>query len=202
MQQPRRWRAIDPANLYVAVGLLLLLGSLWVPWLTAQRTARVERRADELAELLLEVAEPFAPPVEPQLREYLLARLQKLATCRGVLVGDLEEVDPPSPGASWTLQNKHYLFSLQPSPPEPNLLVGRDTVPAFEVVAWPREQIGPGHCAFFHPAGAPRAFTRNLAADYHGLGQAPKPGASHRLARSSDHPAAYRGADDERWLVY
>lgn len=202
MLQPRRWRAINPANLYVAIGLLLLFGSLWVPWLTALRTARVERRADELAELLLEVAEPFAPPLEPATREYLLARLLVLATCRGVLVTDLEEVDPPSPGASWTLQNKHYLFSLQPSPPEPNLLVGRDTVPAFEVVAWPREQIGPGHCAFFHPDGAPRAFTRNLGADYHGLQQAPKPGASHRLARSIDHPATYRGADDERWLVY
>jgi len=201
MQQRRR-RAFDPANLYVAIGLLLLLGSLFVPWLTAQRTTRVERRADDLAALLLEVADSLAPPLDAATREFLLARLLALATSRGVLVSDLEEVDPPSPGAEWTLQNKHYLFALQSSPPEPNLLVGRDTVPALEVVAWPRDRLGPGHCAFFHPADAPRAFTRNLVADYHGVDGGPRPGQSHRFMRSIDHPGTYRGGDDERWLVY
>lgn len=204
MLPPRRFGAYNPANWYLLLGLLLLATSLWVPWLTAQRTTRIEKRAEHVCELMNEAVRRLSDPFDPALLEHVLARLHALASARGVLLGDLEVVEPPLPDLLLLLRNKHYLFGLAESRPEPNLAVGRDTAPAREITAWPASEIGPGHCAFFHPEDAPRAYTRNLTANYHGTAAWPTPGSSHRSARGGggDHPRSYRGSDDERWQVY
>ena len=60
----RRNRWANPAAYYVFGGLLLLAFTLWVPWLSASRTARAERRADAIAEALLEASHGFTPPYD------------------------------------------------------------------------------------------------------------------------------------------
>ncbi len=202
MNSWRRSRLLNPASWYTAIGMALLGLSLWLPWASASRTARVEQRADQIADALLLAARGDAPLDDPAALDHVLARLHALAAARAVFVADLERQEPP-PDALLLLTNKHYAFQLAVSPVPQNERVGRDTVPALEVVAWPLSRVGPGHCAFFHPENAPRAYTRNLAAGYAGTGRRrPAPGKCHRSAASSDHPSSYRSDDDERWLLY
>jgi hypothetical protein len=77
-------------------------------------------------------------------------------------------------------------------------------VSAYECLAWPLSEVGPGHGVFFHPDDAPRAYTRNLTAGYWGLGtHRPLPGQCHRLVGEvSSGRGYYRSAGDERWILY
>ena len=105
-------------------------------------------------------------------------------------------------GSLLALRNKHYLFGLFPALPEPNQRIGEGSVPALEVYAWPASRLGPGHSAFFAAEDAPRAFTRNLARDYHAKEVAPTSSAGQRPLRGVDLGGSYRGLDDERWLLH
>jgi hypothetical protein len=135
--------------------------------------------------------------------EVVLARFHRLALRDQVHINDLEVVDPPLPGTLLTLTNKHYAFHLAVSPPEATEIVGRDTEPAYEVIAWPLSAVGPGHSAFLACDDAPRAYTRNLTAGYVGLqSRRPQPGRSHRRASGVDTARFYRSFDDERWIVF
>jgi len=200
----RRNRWANPAAYYVFGGLLLLAFSLWFPWLSASRTARVEQRANAIAEALLDATMGFTPPYDAAQTSAIAARCFALAASRGEYVKDLELVEPAG-GDQWLcLQNRHYLFQLASSPPDVDQRPGKLTAPAVEVTAWPRDSIGPGHCAFFHPENATRAFTRNLRASYAGLeGDRPTPGAAHRRpGLGSRRLTPYPGRDNERWLIF
>lgn len=205
MQDWRRSRWANPARWYTVAGLAALGLSLWLPWMTAARTARVEQRADRIAELLLRAARDRSEPAEEAGLQFVLARFHGLAAAEGVFVSDLERVEPAPPGTLLCLTNKHYAFQLAATPLPPNQVPGRDSVAAVEVIAWPLTATGPGHSAYFHPEDGPRAYSRNLYASYAGLGgRRPQPGSSHRpLRRQGDElPGWYRGADDERWIVF
>lgn len=200
----RRSRWANPAGWYTTIGLLLLAFSLWIPWLSASRTARIERRANGLAEALLDASSGFDLPLDEADLLSIQARFLALADSRGEHTKDLERVEPPPEGTLLCLTNKHYAFQLAESPPDVTQQPGRHTMAAVEVIAWPRSAIGPGHCAFFYPENAARAYTRNLRAKYSGFGEKrPKPGAPHRRpglgSRRSSH---YPGQDSERWLVF
>jgi hypothetical protein len=204
----------EPRNLNLGrwllwAGLVGLGVSFWIPWAVAERTARTEERADRLAGLLLATASPAQALVagDRALLATLLARVRLLAATRGVFADDLEllDEDPPA-GVLGTFANKHYLFQLAFSPPpDPRLLQQDSPLPLpLEVVAWPREGVGPAHAVFFSSEIADAAFTRNLQAGYLGLRSKhrPQPGKSYRR----DDPRAgqtrdYRGGDDERWLL-
>lgn len=201
MQQRLRSGALNPANWYLTLGLGLLGASLWLPWWTAQRTARIERRADQICQLLLEAASDLLVPIDDTTVEFVFARLQAGTEAEGVQVADLERQEP-LPGALLTLRNKHFLFGLFPAEPEPNQRIGAGSVPALEVYAWPASRLGPGHSAFFAAEDAPRAFTRNLARDYHGAKVAPARSSGQRPVRGQDLGGSYRGLDDERWLLH
>ena len=85
------------------------------------------------------------------------------------------------------------------------LRAGRGTLAAVEVIAWPLSTVGPGHCVFFYPEGASRAYSRNLRRSYAGLGdgERPAPGAAHRRpGLGSVKRTTYPGNDDERWIVF
>jgi hypothetical protein len=202
MQNWRRRGIGTPAGWYTLIGLGLLAGSIWVPFLTAQRTARVEERADQIAAHLLEATRPVPGRLDG-VTDFVLAQFHCLALRDQVFVNDLE-VLAPLPGTLLLLRNKHYAFHLAESPPEPNATIGRDTEPAYEVLAWPIESVGPGHSAFLYCDDAPPAFTRNLTAGYTGFGKRrPQPGRSHRRPVSGvDTEAFYRSYDDERWILY
>ena len=205
MNVGRRARWHNPVAWYSALGACLLLFSLYIPWLSASRTTRIETRAADLAEALLAAAVGFAPPFTEADCRAVLARLFLTADSHGIYTRDLERVEPPPPGAILCLRNKHYAFQLTESPPDPSQRVGRGTVPALEVTAWPLRAVGPGHCAFFVPENAARAYTRNLRRGYAGFGegQRPLPGAAHRrLGLGGRRPSQYPGNDDERWLLY
>lgn len=193
----------NPATWYLLLGIGLLGMSLWVPWFTAERTARIERRADAIAEAMVEAEREFAGAAAPD-PDVLHARFVRLALRDGLHLLDLEMRTPPLPGTLLTLESKHYAFHLAASPAAANVLVGRGTVPAFEAMAWPLSATGPGHCAFFHPDDAPRAYSRNLAASYTGLGdRRPTPGQSHRRPHGLlEITSYYRGFDDERWILF
>ncbi|MBZ0150560.1 MAG: hypothetical protein K8J09_03440 [Planctomycetes bacterium] len=201
------WRSslwTNPGAWYTLLGVGALVVSMWVPWWSADRTARIERRADEIAEVLLRVAEQCLEPITEADLATLFAQLSWQAACAGSFVADLELIEPPPDGVVMLLRNKHYAFQLAPSPLGANLIAGRDTVPAYEVTAWPLSGAGPGHTAYFHPEDGPRAYTRNLGAGFAGLGKdRPLPGACHRPRGSTIQTRYhYRATDDKRWILY
>ena len=204
MQGSRRGGWIDPATWYLLAGVVLIGATLWLPWYTAARTARVELRADRIAELLLTATRGLpAPPTADDL-ESVLARFFALANADGVFLADLERVAAPAPEVLLALQNKHYAIQLALAPADPTATVGRDTVPALEVLAWPLGIAGPGHSVYYHAQDAPRAYTRNLGSGFHGWQERrPLPGAGQRRAVTTvDTPSYYRSANDERWIHY
>lgn len=201
------WRSgiwANPGAWYTGLGIAALALSMWVPWWSADRTARIERRADELAGVLLRVVGQRLDAITPADIEPLFARWTWQAACAGSFVTDLELVEPSPEGVVMLARNKHYAFQLAPSPLGANLLAGRDTVPAYEVIAWPLSGAGPGHSAYFHPEDGPRAYTRNLGAGFAGLGKdRPLPGACHRPRGSAIQTRYhYRATDDKRWILY
>lgn len=198
-------RPVNLAFWLTLLGLLLVAASLWLPVAAAERTARVEGRADRLAALLLATANSMQPlRQDPLEREVLLARFLRLASARGERVEDLERLPDAAPTTWLLLQNRHYLLQLTVSPPDPRAdPPSRDSVPALEVLAWPRARGGPARTAFFHPETAEAAYSRNLVMGYQGLGTGrPQPGRSHRRPGGLfDAPFSYRSYDDERWLL-
>ncbi|MFM1872108.1 MAG: hypothetical protein RL398_1530 [Planctomycetota bacterium] len=194
------WR--NPVNYYLAVGLGLLVVSAFVPLWTGQRAARVEDRAAAVAAALAEAVGEFALPPTADDVPLLMGRFFAVAARDGAFVADLAMV-APLPETLLTLVGKHYVYHVAISPPEvPSTRA--DLVPGYEVAAWPIDTLGPGHAVFFLPDDAPRAYTRNLAAGYSGLGEARVvPGRSHaRQSGGRGTAGSYRSRDDERWLEY
>lgn len=204
MQEWRPSRLGNPATWYTIVGVIMLGVSIWVPFLTAERTARVEQRAEQIAARLIEAVQSLPYGLDDTALEVALARFYALAARDGVFINDLEVLEPALPATLLTLQNKHYAFHLAISPPDPAAIVGSDAQPDYEVVAWPLSSVGPGHCVFFCPDNAARAYTRNLSAGYAGLGaHRPSPGRCHRRpAQGLQSMTSYRAIDDERWILY
>ncbi len=204
MQSARRSWFANPTTWYIGASLLLLVVSVWFPVWTAQRTARVEGRADQIAGLLLEASSGFPTTITAAEVPIVLARFYALAGRDHVHLADLEGLDPPLPDTLISLRNKHYLFHFAESAPDARAIASPDSAPAYEAMAWPIESAGPGHSTFFHPDNAPRAFTRNLSMGYIGLGEdRPRPSRSHRrLGAMFEISRSYRNLDDERWMAY
>jgi hypothetical protein len=199
-QRPRLWR--NPASWYVFAGLALIVLTSLTPLLLATRTARVETRADHLAEFLLQASRDLSPPFDAAAGEHCLASWLALAAAGGVFVGDLEPFPEAASADTLAFVNKHYLFRVRGSPPPATSAVGTEA-PSLEVLAWPQSMTSPAHCVYFYPSNAGRAYTRNLTAGYEGLTKPPPPGCGHRrLGPSNESSLAYRGEDDERWVLY
>jgi hypothetical protein len=204
MEVSRRSRWCNPGAWFTALGLVLLASTVWVPFQSAERTARVERRADQIADLLLEATSRASGVWDRDTTEIVLAYFHALALRDGAFVNDLEELHQALPNSLLTLQNKHYAFQIAVSPPDPKETASADAEPAYEVTAWPLSAVGPGHSVFFYPENAPRAYTRNLAKSYSGLDDRRiTPGRGHRRpAQTLELRSSYRGLDDERWIVF
>jgi len=188
---------------YLALGLLLLVASLWLPFATARRAMRVEARANDVARALMEAVGDTVDALDANDVDTVLARFFGLAARDGIYVEDLERVDPAWPGTLLSLRNKHYLFQLAESPPDPKESPGAETVPAYEVMAWPRRALGPANSVFFHPDNAVPAYTRNLAQGYAGAEDGrPRPGCAQRRQALFEWTSSYRGDDDERWIAH
>jgi hypothetical protein len=204
MRAPWRGGFGDPATFYVLGGIALIAASLWLPWATAARTARVEMRADRLCELLHRAGRSLAPAATPADVEHVWACFLALAGADGVFLADVERIDAPD-GTLLAFTNKHYAFHLAHSPVD-DLPAASPVVPAelpLEALAWPRTAVGPGHAVWFQPDDAPRAYTRNLTNGYVGLGERrPRPGAAHRGKSPFATARSYRSASDERWILY
>lgn len=204
MRTERRLFFANPAGWYCWLGFGLLLASVGTPLLTAERTARVEGRAEQIVGLLREATRGFAAPLRADDVPIVLARFHALASRDAVLIGDLEQLDPALPHTLLSLRNKHYLFHLAESPLDARAVASAGSQPAYEALAWPVEAVGPGHSVYFHPDDAPRAFSRNLSSGYFGTGaRRPGPGQCHRRASTvAEESRLYRSANDERWIVY
>jgi hypothetical protein len=203
---PMPWRDgfRDPATWYSMAGLALIAASLWLPWATAARTARVEMRADRLCELLHRAGRSLAPEAAPADVDHVWARFLALAQADGVFFADVERIDPLE-GTLLAFTNKHYAFQLAHTPLDgvPSEAPPRSHELALEALAWPRNAVGPGHAVYFQPDDAPRAYTRNLTNGYVGLGEdRPRPGAARRGRSPFDTTRSYRSASDERWILY
>lgn len=197
----------NPAAWYVVAGLILLAVSFWIPWASASRTTRIELRADEVAGLLQTALREVTgidggDGFDAATGEIVLARAFRLGLARGAYVSDVEFVDPRPAGVLLALRSRHYAFQVTESPPAPNDRTGRGAVPALEVTAWPLRNGGPGHCSFFYPDNAARAYSRNLRQSYAGFDHRPPPGKSHRRQDADRTPANYSSFDDELWLEY
>ncbi len=203
MQRRRALAFVNPTNYYLLAGLLLLCVSMYVPVFTGERTARLEDRAAQIASLLLQATRDLPEGIGADDVAHVLSRFYALASRDDAFLSDLTEVEPCLEGTLLTLRSKHYLFHLAESPPEvPS--TQRDSLPAYEVVAWPLSAIGPAHSVFFLPDDALHAYTRNLSRGYHGLDERrPPPGYCHRRSGAIfDSLRTYRSRDDERWIAY
>lgn len=202
-------RLPNVTNALVWTGVGLLVISLVVPGETAARAAKVETRAEEAARALLETAiasEPLdlsSPDAAPLLVEAFRATIE-----RNYGHPDSYRPDPRERPAALAnvecavFESKHYCLMLTR---RPTAAEATDRRP-FEVYAWPRTLRPPGHTAFYVPeVGAP-AFTRNKMHQYVGWEEdrrgkrlLPRPGAGRPRQEARD--GAYRGNDDERWLL-
>lgn len=204
MRTTRRLLFANPAGWYCWLGFGLLLASVATPLFTAERTARVEGRAEQIVGLLREATRGFPAQLAADDAPIVLARFHALAGRDAVLIGDLEPLEPALPNTLLTLRNKHYLFHVAESPLDARAVASPGARPAYEALAWPMEAVGPGHSVYFHPDDAPRAFSRNLSAGYFGTGsRRPAPGQCHRRASAvAEESRLYRSANDERWIVF
>jgi hypothetical protein len=217
MSPGRRQRNFNLGNWLLGAGAVALVASFWIPFAAANRTARVEERAGDVAELLLLEASAMQPLdlADPWQRAVLLARLVRACSCGGVFAADLAlETPPQDAGNVLWLRNKHYLFQLGLAPGDPHRPPAAGTIPPCEVLAWPADGSCPGHAAFYAAEGTDAAYTRNLQADYQGIEppawsegkpvsqRRPQPAAGLRREFGQEaERAGYRGLDDERWLV-
>lgn len=195
----------NPAAWYTSIGILLLAFSLWIPWLSASRTARVETRGDELASALLDATLGMPLPLDEADLQVVMARFFVTAASRGVRTKGVVLVEPPPDGALLCLSNKHYYFQLSEAPPDATSRPGKGTAASLEVVAWPISTLSAGHCVYFYPQDAARAYSRNLRRGYRGLEDdyRPLPGGAHRRpGGNTPRKSQYPGVDDERWIVY
>jgi hypothetical protein len=205
MRAPWRGGWVDPATWYAIAGVGLIATSLWLPWATAARTARVEMRADRLSELLMRAGRTVPVDATPADLEHVWGCFLALAQADGAFFADVERLEPPPDDTLLAFTNKHYAFQLARSPVDPQAAAnGSDggELP-LETIAWPLHAAGPGHAVYFHADDAPRAYTRNLTSGYVGLrGSRPRPGDAHRGNSLFDTPTSYRSAGDERWILY
>ncbi|MEM7199303.1 MAG: hypothetical protein AAF628_03495 [Planctomycetota bacterium] len=191
----RNWNL---GNLIVVLGVVGLVVTLWVPYITAGRVARIERNAEDHARALLaatlDAAEGAWDPQATGAVGDLASRVPQVAAV------------PPDAGrtglpAGLYFESKHYLYSVFTRGPDDQ--IGDDTAapPAFEVFAWPRSYLGPGRSAFYFPAGGRPAYTRNLKSAYQGFGAPPQPGEGRpREDGLSEPDYGYHDRLDERWL--
>lgn len=193
---PMRWWSFAAA--------LLLLGSMALILFTARRSARAEGRADLLARILLEQAQPLAPIdwTSEWQRMHLEARLFAAASAERVPVSELVDL-PADDAPGFRFANKHYAITVRPSPRRDADLPDDVGDLPLESLAWPRELVGPAKSVFFHPEDADRAYSRNLHSDYNdGSPQSrPQPGWLHRRQDAGRRAWDYRAWDDERFLV-
>jgi hypothetical protein len=192
----RNWNV---GNLLVLALCAVLGVTLWVPYGTAARTARVEGTGLRLARELLRVATaaPFALDGDGA------ALLDRMADGRQL------EVVPPSGAAGAASRprllfaSKHYYFCIHESPDDWAAPAGPERARPIEVYAWPRSFFGPARSAFFLPSDAPAAYTRNLQLGYVGLEVIPVAGSARPVVapeEPEDSWRGWRGRDDGRWL--
>ena len=198
-----RKRNFNPGNLIVLLAVGALGLSFWVPYGTADRTARVEERAGEIAALLLEAASD-CQPLDLGSREVyslLQARTAKAAHSRGIPGSSFVDPELPEEELDWgsfLYRGKHYCFQVTLTPEK--RLAG-DLVAPVEVYAWPATEVGPGHTVFFFSETEYPAFSRNLSSGFAGTTNAPRPGLGlPHPDDPRDNPDWYRGTDDERWI--
>ncbi len=191
----------DFGNLCVLLGLIALVMACFLPGWAAERVARVENRALVVAEEILALTRSDGSPAaltSAQLEAWTMAIRQACAR-RGHPDSDLPgRVDGAESGPV-TLGNRHYLFRVQQRPPPPDQLEDVRNPLVLEVFAWPRTLQPPGRTVFCLGDDGLRVYTRNLIANFAGLGNAPGPGAA--MMRSEGGQGSYRSANDERWLT-
>lgn len=207
----RRRRSLNLGNLLVLALTLALGTSLWVPYGTATRVARVEDHAPRVGRLLLAAGRAAMPidftddAVGTAIAEDLRQRCRDAQHPESTLP---ELIGPPSdtdgsPMPAFCFRGKHFLFLLTEPPSE--LLDGAGPR-RLEVYAWPRSA-GAAHSAFaflerLADDGSLRThelFSRNLDRGYTGHEHAPRPGSAR--PRDGETEAIYRGADDQRWIT-
>ncbi|MHC5065526.1 MAG: hypothetical protein ACYTG5_16300 [Planctomycetota bacterium] len=204
------------ANIFVALGMVALAASFFMPSLAADRIARIEGRAMAAARALRDLAlsmEPFDEFLEES-QEALLAGFRDACKELGQPPSTWPEldskpsvvVDAPSPPLAVYMNTNHYRFMLCREPV--NELVFQEERRALEVYAWPHDELGAARTAFYFPEAGIPAFSRNLVARYRGTERSPDPGAARPRSGGSnrdvrlDREGGYVGAEyDERWLV-
>ena len=203
-QQPRK-RNFNPGNLLVLFAVGVLAISFWVPYGSGERTARVEQRAGEIAEMLLEVASDLQTVDlrDQHQRSLIEARTLMALYARGIPTDNFTDPDFPEQQLGWEaflFRGKHYCYQVTATPSEQ--LEGAVVAP-IEVYAWPNTTLGPAHTVFFYSETTQPVFSRNLDAGYSGPGHAPRPGQGQpRTGVPRESQDWYRGHNDERWIAF
>ena len=202
----RRHHNFNLANWLVGLGLLALVISFAIPYILAERTARLEQRAEEVAAVVLDAAVDLQPldltdPFDRALLEaWIVARLEVL----GIKEDSFTLAPPLVLDDVLVFRGKHYEYLVTPGPQpmddSERVAHNRgERILPFEVYAYPARSVSPAQTAFFFSEIDSSAFTRNLQNNYKGDGRRPRRG--NGVPRVDPGiQGFYRGRDDERWL--
>jgi len=202
----RKQRNFNLANWLVGLGCVALGVTFALPWLTAPRTARIEDRADAIAlrVLLASVELNLSDLQAPGNPELLEARVAALLARDGIPFDNF--VEGPQGGVPHgdgiVYRGRHYEYLVLHGARTMSERRAGETAPV-EVYAYPADPLSTAQTAFFHGEIEQSAYTRNLQANYKGLTAQGRPDRGAAIPRDAMSPRdwAYRGRDDERWLI-
>ncbi len=220
-----KFSTLNVGNLLVAAGLGTLAMGFWLPYATAERMHRIEKRAEHSTlQILTCVAalEQLSWPDQAARASLLQAVNDGLGHTDPSSSIFLRERPIPAdyPGPSWWIEDKHYLYLVTETPaacreaPETRIdgpgydkdKVRRPDAAAveqsLEIYGWPKTSFHGARTVYFSCTTADPAFHRNLAQRYIGVDSPPKPGdAVLHHGQPSIKAPVYYGFNDERWQL-
>ena len=214
----KKLSTLNSGNILVLIGLGGLGFGVWLPYGTADRVYRIEKRVSLYVGEFVKALEQRESVdwSDDDARDEFLAEVNASSG----LVDPESSLHlrvtptPPHLNQCFIFSGKHYYYLVANTPQKilgqektierpgsPPVKVNDPSLAKsapFEVYAWPKDLEQDGRTVFFAATDGSPAFNRNLDGIYVGLDRTPTPGAA-RIDKQ-DYEDAYHGIDRQRWL--